>query len=449
MASIYLHPLGAPVRTLILCFILWKTSLLLIAACSPGPGYDTSTSLLLSSLHSIGKKKLPSVVQYLISKLVRWDAIYFVHASNRGYVYEQEWAFGWGFTRMIKVSTMGLEYPGVLHYDGLEGLVGILIAHISHLFSTLALHSLTLTLFPSKRFALVTALLHIISPAGIFLSAPYAESSTALLTFLGAFLFTKSFGSGVSNRTLGHDLLILISGVVFGLATTFRSNALLNGLLLLEEAFRILSSLSNGFNVPTIRRLIITGLGGICVGIGFIIPQYIAYQEYCGATDIVNPRVWCSNTLPSIYAFVQAFYWNNGPFKYWTISNIPLFLLAMPMLVILGVSGNGVLRDSHFQQTPVTPQKDVNPQVNGVRQVDKVQIIRNLALSQLILTVYTLISGHVQIITRISSSSPVYLWYVAASVGRGKGPTATMVGRFMIIYAGIQSGLFSSFLPPA
>ncbi|CCD51408.1 glycosyltransferase family 76 protein, partial sequence [Botrytis cinerea T4] len=107
MASIYLHPLGAPVRTLILCFILWKISLLLIAACSPGPGYDTSTSLLLSSLHSIGKKKLPSVVQYLIGKLVRWDAIYFVHASNRGYVYEQEWAFGWGFTRVIKFSTIG------------------------------------------------------------------------------------------------------------------------------------------------------------------------------------------------------------------------------------------------------------------------------------------------------------------------------------------------------
>ncbi|EMR82639.1 putative gpi mannosyltransferase 2 protein [Botrytis cinerea BcDW1] len=300
-----------------------------------------------------------------------------------------------------------------------------------------------------ERFALVTALLHIISPAGIFLSAPYAESSTALLTFLGAFIFAKSFESGESNRTLGHDLLILISGVVFGLATTFRSNALLNGLLLLEEAFRILLSLSNGFNIFAVRRLIITGLGGMCVGIGFLTPQYIAYQEYCGVTDIVNPRIWCSNTLPSIYAFVQAFYWNNGPFKYWTVSNIPLFLLAMPMMVILGISGNEVLRDSHFQQIPVTPRKDVDPPVNGIRQGHKVQIVRNLALSQLLLTVYTLISGHVQIITRISSSSPVYLWYMAASVGRGKGPTVTMVGRFMIIYAGIQSGLFSSFLPPA
>ncbi|KAF7875084.1 hypothetical protein EAF04_002256 [Stromatinia cepivora] len=449
MASTYLHPLEAPVRTLILCFTLWKISLLLIAASSPGPGYDTSTSLLLSSLQSIEKKKLPSGVQYLIGKLIRWDAIYFVHASNRGYVYEQEWAFGWGFTGMIKFSTIGLEYLGVPHYDGLEGLVGILLAHISHLSSILVLHSLTLTLFPSKRFALVTALLHIISPAGIFLSAPYAESSTALLTFLGVFIFTKSFASGTSNRTLGHDLLILISGVVFGVATTFRSNALLNGLLLLEEAFRTLVSLGNGFNITTFRHLIVTGLGGICVGIGFLTPQYLAYQEYCAATDVENTRTWCRNTIPSVYTFVQAYYWNNGPFKYWTISNVPLFLLAMPMIIILGVSGNAGLRNAHFQQISVTSKKEFSPPVDGIQNADKVQIIRNLALSQLILTVYTVIGGHVQIITRISSCCVVYLWYMAASVGKEKDSTVTIVGRFMIIYAGIQSGLFSSFLPPA
>ncbi|KAI9646923.1 ER membrane glycoprotein subunit of the GPI transamidase complex-like protein [Ciborinia camelliae] len=323
MASIYLYPLEAPVRTLILCFTLWKISFLLTAACSPGPGYDTSTSLLLSSLQSIGKKKLPSAVRYLVGKLVRWDAIYFVRVSNRGYLYEQEWAFG----------------------------------------------------------------------------------------------------SGASNRALGHDVLILISGIIFGVAVTFRSNALLNGLLLLEEAFRTFISLGNGFNITTIRRLIITGLGGICVGMGFLIPQ------------------------------------NNGLFNYWTLSNIPLFLLAMPMITILGVSSNWGVRDSHLPQISVSPKKETRPPIDRppidrppidrIEHGDKVQIIRNLALSQLLLTVYTVTSGHVQIITRISSSYPVYLWYMAALVGKGNGPTVTMVGRFMIIYAGIQGGLFSSFLPPA
>ncbi|KAG4027814.1 hypothetical protein MFRU_027g01020 [Monilinia fructicola] len=449
MASTNLHPLEAPVRTLILAFALWKVSLLLIAASSPGSGYDTSTSLLLSSLHSIGRRKLPSAVQYLIGKLVRWDAIYFVRVSNREYLYEQEWAFGWGFSRMIKFSTTGLGYLGIPHYDGLEGLVGILLAHVSHLLSVLVLHSLTLRLFPSRSFALVTALLYIISPAGIFLSAPYAESSCALLTFLGIFLFTKSFGSEASNRTFGHDLLVLISGVIFGVATTFRSNALLNGLLLLEEAFRNLFDLCNEFHITTIRRIVITGLGGLCVGIGFLFPQYLAYQEYCRATDAESIRTWCTNSIPSIYTFVQGYYWNNGLFNYWTLSNIPLFLLAMPMIIILGVSSNWGIRDSHSQPISVASKKKTNLPVNGIQHTDKVQIVRNLALSQLLLTLYTVTCGHVQIITRISSSYPVYLWYMAILLAKGHGATVRNVGRFMIIYAGIQSGLFSSFLPPA
>ncbi|ESZ99364.1 GPI mannosyltransferase 2 [Sclerotinia borealis F-4128] len=449
MASTYLQPLETPVRTIILCFTLWKVLLLLIAACSPGPGYDTSTSLLLSTLHSVGQKKLPLVVQYLIGKLVRWDAIYFVRVSNRGYLYEQEWAFGWGFTRMIKFSTMGLGYLGIPHYDGMEGLVGILLAHSSHLLSILVLHSLTLTLFPSKRFALVTALLHVISPAGIFMSAPYAESSCALLTFLGVFLFTKSFGSGANNATLGHDLLVLLSGIVFGVATTFRSNALLNGLLLLEEAFRTFISLGNGFKITTIRRLIITGLGGICVGTSFLLPQYLAYQEYCGETALESSRLWCTDAIPSIYTFVQGYYWNGGLFNYWTLPNIPLFLLAMPMIIILGVSSNWGIRDPQLQQISATPKKESITTVDKIQYAHKVQIIRNLALSQLILTAITFTSGHVQIITRISSICPVYLWYMAASVGKEKDSTITSVGRFMIIYAGIQGGLFSSFLPPA
>jgi phosphatidylinositol glycan class V len=91
-----------PIRSLILTFAAWKALLLLIALCSPGPGYDTSTTLALT-----GDTQLPGPLTYVIGKLTRWDAIYFVKAATRGYRYEQEWAFGWGFTRLIALCTAG------------------------------------------------------------------------------------------------------------------------------------------------------------------------------------------------------------------------------------------------------------------------------------------------------------------------------------------------------
>ena len=94
-----------PIPSLILAFAAWKALLLLIAVCSPGPAYDTSTALALEA--EIGESQLPAPLHYLISKLTRWDAIYFVKIANRGYRFEQEWAFGWGFTRIIALFTAG------------------------------------------------------------------------------------------------------------------------------------------------------------------------------------------------------------------------------------------------------------------------------------------------------------------------------------------------------
>jgi phosphatidylinositol glycan class V len=75
-------------------------------------------------------------------------------------------------------------------------------------------------------------------------------------------------------------------------------------------------------------------------------------------------------------------------------------------------------------------------------------IIRNMAVSQLILTLLTLTTAHVQIISRISSSFAVWVWYGASLVQEKKSLAPAGV-RYMIMYAIIQGGLFASFLPPA
>ena len=77
-----------PRNRLLGLFLVAKGLILLVAFCSPGDGYDTSATLILSKEGSI-------------AKLVRWDAIYFTQIASRGYTFEQEWAFGWGLTRLL------------------------------------------------------------------------------------------------------------------------------------------------------------------------------------------------------------------------------------------------------------------------------------------------------------------------------------------------------------
>ncbi|KUJ21880.1 mannosyltransferase [Mollisia scopiformis] len=436
--------LDHPIRKLVALFLCWKTLLLLVALCSPGPGYDTSGSLTEAS-H--GKEQLPVALRHTISKLIRWDALYFVKAAERGYSFEQEWAFGWGFTRVIAACTEFLKAAGIPHYDGLEAWVAINLAHIAHLISVLLLFYLSSDVFPgsSQNFALTAASLHVISPAGLFLSAPYAESSCAALSFAGCLLFMKSLNRN-GRATAIHDLYLILAGVSFGIATTFRSNGILNGLLLLEEAFRTLFVLSYERSGATLRRLLAAGLGGMCVGSGFLLPQYIAYQEYCGCKDTV-PRIWCQGTLPSIYSFVQSHYWNCGPFRYWTVSNIPLFVLGTPIFTILIVSGLWALQYTAANGPPrATKQYDVkSSQISFGRE--GISVLRNMAVSQLFLAGMTLTTAHVQIITRISSAYPVWLWYLAASSHEGR--LLGIFVKFMVLYGVIQAGLYASFLPPA
>lgn len=194
----------------------------------------------------------------------------------------------------------------------LEGLVGIGISHASHGLSVLALYYLGRRIInhaDGESISFIAACLHVISPAGLFLSAPYGESTFALLAFLGYLLFARSFPVGEQPALL-QDVLIVTSGLVLGLATTIRSNGLLNGLLFLKEAARIIS-LQSYFRFVHIRRLAATGLGGICTAMGFLLPQYIAYQEYCGqhSAPDESQRPWCQRTLPSVYTFVQDHYW--------------------------------------------------------------------------------------------------------------------------------------------
>jgi phosphatidylinositol glycan class V len=184
--------------------------------------------------------------------------------------------------------------------------VGILVANVSHLLSALVLNSLGQILLGDNKLALVGALLHIVSPAGLFLSAPYAESTFALLSFTGYLFFAKSC---LVRRTLTRDVQLVLSGVFFGLATAFRSNGLSHGVPFAWEFLRQLAILPRRRTLETGRKLIVLGIGGLCVAAGSAVPQFVAYQRFCSGQATDGLRPWCHGHMPSIYGFVQQHYW--------------------------------------------------------------------------------------------------------------------------------------------
>ncbi|KAI1503499.1 GPI mannosyltransferase 2 [Biscogniauxia marginata] len=429
-------PLKNPILTLIGSFFAWKAFLLTIAIGSGlGPAYDTSSTLISPERASPDESLFG-----LGTRLTRWDAIYFVQASRRGYLYEQEWAFGGGLPTVISFFAQALEGFGLEPEGSLEPLVGILVANTSHLLSVLVLYQLGLVVWKNPRLSFTAALLHILSPAGIFLSAPYSESTYALLSFLGYLFFCKALLS--EKRMVAHDASLVASGMWFGFATTFRSNGIFNGILFAVELFRELSVTPT---FTSIRRRLALIAGGSAIALGFILPQIVAYQTFCSGASTTKTRPWCTKPLPSIYSFVQEHYWNVGFLRYWTPANIPLFLLAAPMIFILINSGLDAFRRASSLDTD-----NANPKTSPLTLPNGVALLRSMASSQLILTALAITNYHTQIITRISSGYPLWYWWLAGLLGnRGTAQLGGNIVIFMIMYAGIQGALFASFLPPA
>ena len=155
-----------------------------------------------------------------------------------------------------------------------------------------------------------------------------------------------------------------------------------------------------------------------------------------------------------------------GFLTYWTLSNLPLFLLAIPMLYILSVSSSWAWTYTalSLSENPGSIQDMTSKEGNDVNQSVRPNFERDheipwrLAIPQIALAILGLTTYHVQIITRLSSGYPVWYWWLAIMIIADRGGVVILqsnvklgplITRWMVIYAIIQGGLFASFLPPA
>jgi Gpi18-like mannosyltransferase len=197
-------------------------------------------------------------------------------------------------------------------------IVGVGLSHLAHFLSVLALYNLTRNVFGmetdvQRALSFISAALHIISPAGSFLSAPYGESVFSFLNILGSDIYLSAIlddgdDGDNSGKLIVRDMKLLGAAMIFAIATTIRSNGILNGCLFVFDASQELVQIASlGPSIRPIRRLFIIIVGGSIVALGMVGPQYLAYKKYCKVSRVSRP--WCKQLIPSIYGWVQARYW--------------------------------------------------------------------------------------------------------------------------------------------
>jgi phosphatidylinositol glycan class V len=190
-------------------------------------------------------------------------------------------------------------------------LAGIIISHVCHLLSVLVLYRLlTVVLEPRQRPAIpfIAAVLHILTPASLFMSAPYAEAIFSLFNFTGMLIYAQVKSMADAQKpSIQQDIGMLSSGLFFAAATLMRSNGLLSGSIFLYDVATYLpGTLSAQLSMSDVRRIIVSCAAGTLIGLGFAGPQYLAYARFCSGGE---SRPWCEKTPPSIYSWVQSQYW--------------------------------------------------------------------------------------------------------------------------------------------
>ncbi|KAK9382384.1 uncharacterized protein V2V93DRAFT_364998 [Kockiozyma suomiensis] len=410
--------------------------------------YDTSSQIIFTST------KVPWIANYVLPRFLVWDPVFFIRIAQRGYIYEQEWAWGWLWMWTIRnvgeylvspilaiawpelekeVDDIGNQVESIYIY----AIAAIIIAHIGHYLAVIMIYIASsqvekyirpLSAVSLKQessnsrsvFPLLSALLYIISPGGIFMSAGYSETLFAFFSFLG-----------IAFREADAHVL---SGVAFCITCCLRGNGLLWGILFLNDLFEAARQ-------KKVYKSLAIILGGTLVGGGFLAGQIYAYFRYCPG------REWCNQIPPLIYGYVQSHYWGVGLFKYWRTWQIPNFFFAFPTWFLF---------------------------YRSYERYKDVPHLRPYVIIQSVMGIMSLFIWHVQIITRLGTCMPLVYWYVAERLfmdepedagevikgwgfkkilKRAKADFERHEGlwevRYMITWIGVQAVLFASFIPPA
>lgn len=449
--------LSAIVRGAILSRAFVLVISLIIGSVLNIPDYDSSSNLPL-----VPSDGLDGLIQRVIGRFLKWDAVYFVRIAEYGYEYEQFYAFFPFYPILMKYFAKVIMMPlwWITERSAIM-LAGFIISNVSFVFSAVQLYKLGCVVLRDENIAFISAMLYTITPSSIFMSAIYTESVYALLVFSALYFlatnnliisslsfffatFTRSNGILLTGFIIFHFFSSLFHSL-FSFFVSFlpSSQSTKSSKENFQRKIRSESNLQIRVHWPFYIRLILAAVMCSLAVLPFFGFQLYGKLQFC--SEDPKARVWCQTTLPSLYGFVQDFYWNQGFFHYYEFKQISNFLLAGPMVVISFCGIYIYLKDriQHIQQ--LRADNDKHKSKSGYFDPQVLPYVLYWAA----ILIFSLSFMHVQVITRFFSSSPAVFWFCGYIFYNKKYyPKAkSFILGYFLLYVVLGTSMFVLFYP--
>uniref|UniRef100_D8QD02 GPI mannosyltransferase 2 n=1 Tax=Schizophyllum commune (strain H4-8 / FGSC 9210) TaxID=578458 RepID=D8QD02_SCHCM len=353
--------------------------------------------------------------------LVRWDVFHFAQIARGGYQYEHQWAFFPGLPWLLRATAFKER-------DYLLG--GALLVLLCD--TTLVMYDLSLLALGNRDAALLSAMLSLLpsSPATLRL-VPYAEPFFTYLSYRGMLFCMRTQW--------------LYAAISFALAGSFRSNGVtLAGFLIWGMLIAPLLERRAHTVRPfvVIRCIIYVAL----VFAPFVYHQYTGYRAFCTApgpptTDLTDLPSWCTNTLPLIYSHVQTAYWNVGFLRYWTLQQLPNFVIAAPPLA-------AILSFAFWHLRRTVPGYVALPSAAPLPPFLSPALTPHV-LHATFMALVLIFASHVQIVLRFAAAMPATYWAGAWLLVRRAWSWGRAWVAWSVVWGALSVLLWVAFLPPA
>lgn len=379
-------------------------------------------------------------VTILFGGLTRWDAQYFIHIARYGYTYENTLAFFPLYPMSVRcVARILKKILFILNDQSVIVIAGVLINFFCFIKSSVIFYDLSKKILGDKITAYKAAILYCINPAGIFFTAAYSESMFAYLTFYSMYAAVENnrfvclpIGlSGIIRSNglvnIGYPLYIWIQDlwffgiprIIFEYRNRFNRSAVLSELLnffasLLWIFNTILLSVTPFVLLQTYNYILFCTERANTT----VIPIHVV--NYGTENKLIMPSgdqsLWCTNTIPIAYSYIQEKYWNVGFLKYYEIKQIPNFCLALPILYIMIRCILEYFIENKRQLYRLWLLK--------MNKDEKVTRFKKYPIQMLpfivhggFLTIFCIFFVHIQVSTRLlGSASPLLYWFCAIAM---------------------------------